>query len=168
MPGRDIGAIFQDPMTSLNPLFTIESQLGETMRHHLGIGRAEARARSLELLKAVGIPEPERRLVVLSAPALRRPAPARRHRRGAVLRAEAAGGRRADDRARRVRPGADPQADPRPRRRAQLGVLLVTHNMGVVADVADRVTIMHRGRVVESGPVAEVLAGPIATPMRAR
>ena len=45
--GRDIGVIFQDPMTSLNPLFTIESQLGETMRHHLGISQAEARARSL-------------------------------------------------------------------------------------------------------------------------
>ena len=49
MPGRDIGAIFQDPMTSLNPLFTVESQLGETMRHHLGIGRDEARERSLDL-----------------------------------------------------------------------------------------------------------------------
>ncbi len=82
--GRDIGVVFQDPMTSLNPLFTIESQLTETMRFHLGLSQAEARARALELLKAVGIPEPERAAAVeLSAPALGRSAPARRHRRGA-------------------------------------------------------------------------------------
>ncbi len=51
VPGRDVGAIFQDPMTSLNPLFTVESQLGETMRHHLGLSRRQARARALELLR---------------------------------------------------------------------------------------------------------------------
>lgn len=60
--GRDIGAVFQDPMTSLNPLFTIESQIVETLRAHLPLDRAAARARALELLEAVGIPEPERRL----------------------------------------------------------------------------------------------------------
>ena len=60
--GRDIGAVFQDPMTSLNPLFTIESQIVETLRAHLPLDRAAARARALDLLKAVGIPEPERRL----------------------------------------------------------------------------------------------------------
>ena len=62
VPGRDVGAIFQDPMTSLNPLFTVESQLCEGMLTHLKISRREARARALDLMKAVGIPEPERRL----------------------------------------------------------------------------------------------------------
>jgi peptide/nickel transport system ATP-binding protein len=52
--GKDIGVIFQDPMTSLNPLFTIEAQLTETMRHHLGLSAAEARARAVELLTDVG------------------------------------------------------------------------------------------------------------------
>ena len=60
--GKDIGVIFQDPMTSLNPLFTIESQLSEAMRFHLGLGAKAARARALDLLAAVGIPEPARRL----------------------------------------------------------------------------------------------------------
>ena len=158
--GRDVGAIFQDPMTSLNPLFTIESQLGETMRHHLGLSRRAARARSLDLLRAVGIPEPERRL-------------------GAYPH-QLSGGQR-----QRVVIAAALSCDPkllvadepttaldvsvqaqildliRDLTRARgLGVLLVTHNMGVVAETADRVTIMQCGRVVESGPVAEVLRAP--------
>ena len=62
VPGRDVGAIFQDPMTSLNPLFTVESQLCEGMLTHLKLSSKEAKARALELMKAVGIPEPERRL----------------------------------------------------------------------------------------------------------
>ncbi len=106
-------------MTSLNPLFTVESQLGETMRHHLGIGRDEAAgalARSPDVCWNSRARAPA---LVLSASALRRPAPARRHRGGPVLRAEAAGCRRADDSARCVCTGADPEAYPRPRRRAQ-------------------------------------------------
>jgi peptide/nickel transport system ATP-binding protein len=160
VPGRDIGAIFQDPMTSLNPLFTVESQLCETLRFHLGLDRATARARALELLKAVGIPEPERRL--RSYP----------H--------QLSGGQR-----QRVVIAAALSCDPKLlvadepttaldvsvqaqilaliqklARERDLGVLLVTHNMGVVAEVADRVTIMYRGKAVESGPVAEVLGAP--------
>ena len=57
--GRDVGAIFQDPMTSLNPLFTIESQLTEAMRFHLKLDKGAARSRALELLESVGIPEPK-------------------------------------------------------------------------------------------------------------
>lgn len=60
-PGRDIGAIFQDPMTALNPLFTIGQQLCETMAFHLGLRRAQARERALDLMRAVEIPEPEKR-----------------------------------------------------------------------------------------------------------
>ena len=60
--GREIGAIFQDPLTSLNPLFTVGQQLTETIRLHLPLGRAEARARAIELLAEVGIPAPAERV----------------------------------------------------------------------------------------------------------
>ncbi len=60
--GKDIGMIFQEPMTSLNPVLTIGLQLTETMEHHLGLSRDKARARAIELLSLVGISEPERRL----------------------------------------------------------------------------------------------------------
>ena len=133
-------------MTSLNPLFTVESQLGETHAPHCGMGAAggaRARARSAD---AVGIPEPERRLSAyphqLSGGQRQRVVIAA----ALVLRAEAARGRRADDGARRVVQAQILKLHPRPRRSAQrIGVLLVTHNMGVVAEIADRVTIMHRG-----------------------
>ena len=160
VPGRDIGAIFQDPMTSLNPLFTVESQLGETMRHHLGVSRAEARERSLALLRAVGIPEPERRLGAyphqLSGG----------QRQRVVIAAALCCEPRllvADEPTTALDVSVQAQilklirglADER-----GIGVLLITHNMGVVAEIADRVTIMLRGRVVESGPVREVLEAP--------
>ena len=60
--GREIGAIFQDPLTSLNPLFTVGAQLTETIRQHLPLGKAEARARAVQLLRDVGIPSPEERV----------------------------------------------------------------------------------------------------------
>ncbi|QEL24267.1 ABC transporter ATP-binding protein [Bosea sp. F3-2] len=158
--GRDVGAIFQDPMTSLNPLFTVESQLGETMRHHLGIGRAEARKRSLALLRAVGIPEPERRLksyphqlsggqrqrVVIAAALCCDPK--------LIVADEPTTALDVSVQAqilKLIRGLADERG---------VGILLVTHNMGVVAEVADRVTIMLKGKVVESGPVAQVLGAP--------
>jgi peptide/nickel transport system ATP-binding protein len=158
--GRDVGAIFQDPMTSLNPLFTVESQLCETMRHHLRISRREARERALELLKAVGIPEPERRLKAyphqLSGG----------QRQRVVIAAALCCDPRlivADEPTTALDVSVQAQilklirglADER-----GVGVLLVTHNMGVVADVADRVTIMRNGAVVEHGPVAQVLGAP--------
>ncbi|WP_199084745.1 ABC transporter ATP-binding protein [Bosea sp. ASV33] len=158
--GKDVGAIFQDPMTSLNPLFTVESQLGETMRHHLGLSRAEARQRSLELLRAVGIPEPERRLksyphqlsggqrqrVVIAAALCCDPK--------LIIADEPTTALDVSVQAqilKLIRGLADERG---------VGILLVTHNMGVVAEVADRVTIMLKGQVVESGPVAQVLGAP--------
>jgi peptide/nickel transport system ATP-binding protein len=165
--GRDIGAIFQDPMTSLNPLFTIESQLAETLRFHMNLNKLEARARALELLRAVEIPDPERRLKHFPH--------------------QLSGGQR-----QRVVIAAALSCDPdllvadEPttaldvsvqatildliRKLAtdrKLGVLLVTHNMGVVAQISDRVTIMQNGEVVESGPTEDVLARPRAPYARA-
>ncbi len=158
--GRDIGVIFQDPMTSLNPLFTIESQLTETMRFHLGLSASEARVQALELMHAVGIPEPERRLK--SYP----------H--------QLSGGQR-----QRVVIAAALSCNPKLlvadepttaldvsiqaqilalikdlTRTRGLGVMLVTHNMGVVAETANSLTVMVRGKAVEQGLVVDVLRNP--------
>ncbi len=160
--GRDVGAVFQDPMTSLNPLFTVESQLTETLRAHLKMNKAAARIRALELMKSVGIPEPERRLkayphqlsggqrqrVVIAAALSCDPT--------LVVADEPTTALDVSVQAQILKLLRD-LADTR-----GIGILLVTHNMGVVAQIADRVTIMHRGRVVESGPTADVLRRPKA------
>ena len=132
--GADITIIFQEPMTSLNPLHTIERQIGEILLLHRGMTGKPARDRILELLTQVGIPNPETRLKCLSAPDVRRPAAARDDRDGACQRAGPVDRRRADDRARRHCSGANPQASqgvagatrhghavhhPRPRHRPQ-------------------------------------------------
>ena len=162
IPGRDVGAIFQDPMTSLNPLFTVESQLCEGMLAHLKIGRREARARALDLMRAVGIPEPERRLGnyphQLSGG---------QRQRVVIATALACGPQLivADEPTTALDVSVQAQilrlirdlADDR-----RVGVLLVTHNMGVVAEIADRVTIMQNGRLIESGLARDVLTAPKA------
>jgi peptide/nickel transport system ATP-binding protein len=162
VPGRDVGAIFQDPMTSLNPLFTVESQLCEGMLAHLKLSRTQAKARALELMKAVGIPEPERRLGnyphQLSGG---------QRQRVVIATALACGPQLivADEPTTALDVSVQAQilklirdlADQR-----GVGVLLVTHNMGVVAEIADRVTIMQNGAVVESGLAREVLTNPKA------
>ncbi|ASQ15047.1 dipeptide ABC transporter ATP-binding protein [Sinorhizobium meliloti] len=162
IPGRDVGAIFQDPMTSLNPLFTVESQLCEGMLTHLKLARAEAKARALELMKDVGIPEPERRLG--SYP---HQLSGGQRQRVVIATALACGPKLivADEPTTALDVSVQAQilklirdlADQR-----GVGVLLVTHNIGVVAEIADRVTIMQNGAVVESGSAREVLSTPKA------
>jgi peptide/nickel transport system ATP-binding protein len=162
VPGRDVGAIFQDPMTSLNPLFTVESQLCEGMLAHLKLSSKEARARALELMKAVGIPEPERRLG--SYP---HQLSGGQRQRVVIATALACNPQLivADEPTTALDVSVQAQilklirdlADER-----GVGVLLVTHNMGVVAEIADRVTIMQNGAVVESGSAREVLTDPKA------
>ena len=87
--GRDIAMIFQEPMTSLNPVLTIGFQIMEPLLIHLGMSEEQARARAVELLKMVGIPDPERRLDRVPAPVLRRYAPARDDRNRALVQPEA-------------------------------------------------------------------------------
>lgn len=162
VPGRDVGAIFQDPMTSLNPLFTVESQLCEGMLAHLKLSRAQAKTRALELMKAVGIPEPERRLG--SYP---HQLSGGQRQRVVIATALACSPQLivADEPTTALDVSVQAQilklirdlADQR-----GVGVLLVTHNMGVVAEIADRVTIMQNGAVVESGSAREVLTAPKA------
>ena len=88
--GRDIAMIFQEPMTALDPLYTIGNQIGEVLELHEGLRPNAARARSIELLRRTGIPESAAPRRFVSAPALRRTAPARHDRDGTRLPAEAA------------------------------------------------------------------------------
>ncbi len=111
--GNAISMIFQEPMTSLNPLMTIGRQISEAVALHQGVGRREAMDRAIEALRRVHIPEPERRVLRLPAPAVGRNAAARDDRDGAVVQPEAADRRRADNRPRRDDPGADPRSDAR-------------------------------------------------------
>lgn len=162
VPGRDVGAIFQDPMTSLNPLFTVERQLCEGMLTHLKISAKEARVRALGLMKAVGIPEPERRMK--SYP---HQLSGGQRQRVVIATALACGPRLivADEPTTALDVSVQSQilkllrdlVDQR-----GVGVLLVTHNMGVVAEIADRVTIMQNGLLVETGLAREVLMEPKA------
>ncbi len=158
--GRDVGAIFQDPLTALNPLFTIGAQLAETLRFHRDLDARAIRARSIELLNSVGIPDPERRLdqyphhfsggmrqrVVIAMALACRP-------RLVV----------ADEPTTALDVSVQAQILDLLRdlcKRQGTGVLLVTHNIGVIAQTADRVTVMYRGQVVETGPTARVLGAP--------
>ena len=112
--GDDIAMIFQEPMTSLNPVLTIGFQIAEALILHRRPSRAEAEAETVRLLEKVRIPDAKAALQRLPAPLLGRHAPARDDRDGARLPAEAPHRRRADDRARRDDPGADPRAHQEP------------------------------------------------------
>ncbi|MFD6054333.1 dipeptide ABC transporter ATP-binding protein [Agromyces sp. NPDC060279] len=160
--GQDAAMVFQEPSTALNPVFTIGWQLEEGLRAHGVADASERRRRALEMLEAVGIPEPERRygdyphqfsggqkqrIVIAMALALR----------PAVIIADE------PTTALDVTVQAE-ILDLLRRCRDELGVsiVLITHNMGVVADLADRVAVMYRGRIVETAPVEQLFASPEA------
>ncbi len=158
--GNEIGMIFQEPMTSLNPVFTIERQLTDGLRIHKGLTAEAARAKALDLLKSVRIAEPERML--------------RRYPH------ELSGGMR-----QRVVIAMAMACEPRLliadepttaldvtiqaeilalidrlKRENNMAVLFITHDMAVVAQMADRVAVMYRGKIIETGPVAEIFENP--------
>ena len=155
--GKRIGAIFQDPLTSLDPLMTVGDQLTETIRTHLPLDRAAARARALALLAEVGIADPQNRFdqyphqfsggmrqrIVIALAIAAEPE--------VII---------ADEPTTALDVSIQAQILALLRRLARdhgTAIMLVTHDMGVIAEIADRVAVMYAGRIVEIGPVDDVL-----------
>ena len=155
--GREIGAVFQDPLTSLNPLYTIGRQLTETIRTHLPLSESAARARAVELLDEVGIPAAGRRVDHYPhqfSGGMRQ--------RVVIALALAAKPRLivADEPTTALDVSIQSQIIALLQGLARehgTAIMLVTHDMGVIAEMADRVAVMYAGRIVEIGPVADVV-----------
>jgi peptide/nickel transport system ATP-binding protein len=158
--GGDISMIFQEPMTSLNPVLNIGRQIGETLRLHEGLSARQAEARAVEMLTLVGIPAPGRRV---------REYPHQlsggMRQRVMIAMALACNPKLliADEPTTALDVTIQAQIlDLMRRLVAERGasVLIITHDMGVVADIADRVAVMYAGRVVEIAPVEQLFARP--------
>ena len=135
--GNEIAMIFQDPMTSLNPVHTIGRQIIEAVQLHRRSRKQRCESPRDRAAERSASP-PGRRARRLPAPVLGRHAPARDDRHGAHLRPRHADRRRADDRPRRDDPGPDPRADARAPARLGSAIIMITHDLGVVAEIADR------------------------------
>jgi peptide/nickel transport system ATP-binding protein len=158
--GREIGAIFQDPLTSLNPLYTVGRQLIETIQTHTDLNATDARKRAIGLLQEVGIPAAERRIdhyphqfsggmrqrVVIALALCANPK--------LVI---------ADEPTTALDVSIQAQIITLLKRLCRehgTAVMLVTHDMGVIAETADRVAVMYAGRIAEIGPVRDVIKAP--------
>jgi len=158
--GRKIGAIFQDPLTSLNPLYTVGRQLTETIQTHLGVGGEEARARAIRLLQETGIPAAEARIDQYPhqfSGGMRQ--------RVVIALALAAEPQLivADEPTTALDVSIQAQIIALLKRLCRehgAAVMLVTHDMGVIAETCDRVAVMYAGRIVEVGPVHDVIHAP--------
>ncbi len=158
--GNEIAMIFQEPMTSLNPVYTVGDQIREALRLHRKMGRAEARAAGVAALREVGIPEPEQRFDEY-------PHQLSGGMRQRVMIAMALSCEPdlliADEPTTALDVTIQAQildilAELRVRR--GMAILLITHDLGVVAEVCDRVLVMYAGQVVESGTVEEIFRDP--------
>ena len=158
--GEKISMIFQEPMTSLNPLHTIEKQIGEVLLLHRGMGRAQARSRILELLNMVGIKEPEKRLNSyphqLSGGQRQRVmiAMALANEPELLIADEATTAVDVTIQAQILDLLEDIQ------RKTGMAMLIITHELGIVRKLAKRIYVMHEGKLVEEGQTAEVFANP--------
>ena len=158
--GKEIGMIFQDPLTSLNPLQTIEDQLVETIDLHLELGENGGRQRAVELLDQVGIPDPDvrvkqyphqfsggmRQRVVVALALCAEP--------NLII---------ADEPTTALDVSIQAQILDLMRglcKEKQVGMVIITHDMGVIADITDRVAVMYRGRLVEHGATEKILGNP--------
>jgi peptide/nickel transport system ATP-binding protein/glutathione transport system ATP-binding protein len=158
--GNQIGMIFQEPMTALNPVFTVGRQLTEGLRVHKGMNKSEAEARALELLRQVRIPEPERRLKQYP-----HELSGGMRQRVVIAMALACEPRLliADEPTTAL--DVTIQAEilalmDRLKRETGTAVMFITHDMAVVAQMADRVVVMFRGNKVEEGPVEQIFEAP--------
>jgi peptide/nickel transport system ATP-binding protein len=159
--GKRIGMIFQDPLTSLNPLYRIGDQITETIRTHTSLSEAAARRRAIDLLAEVGIPAPEKRIdgyphefsggmrqrVVIALAICAEPE--------LII---------ADEPTTALDVSVQAQIIALIKRLGRdhgTAVMLVTHDMGVIAETCDRVAVMYSGRVAEIGPVQEVIRNPL-------
>jgi oligopeptide/dipeptide ABC transporter ATP-binding protein len=158
--GREVAMVFQDPLTSLHPMLTIGRQLTEHLKSNLGLGRAEAQARALELLGEVRIPDPQgavhayphqfsggmRQRIAIAIALACRPRLLIADEPTTALDVT-------------VQAGILHLLD-RLRREHELSVVLITHDLGVMSSIADRVSIFYAGRIVESGEREQVLQRP--------
>ncbi|WP_027525486.1 ABC transporter ATP-binding protein [Bradyrhizobium sp. Ec3.3] len=159
--GKRIGMIFQDPLTSLNPLYKIGDQIVETIRTHLNLSEQAARRRAIDLLAEVGIPAPEKRIdgyphefsggmrqrVVIALAICAEPE--------LII---------ADEPTTALDVSVQAQIISLIKRLGRdhgTAVMLVTHDMGVIAETSDRVAVMYAGRVAEIGPVQDVVKNPL-------
>ncbi len=158
--GNRIAMVFQEPMTSLNPLHTIEKQVNEVLYVHKGLRRSEARARTLELLRVVGLPEAERRLGAyphqLSGGQRQRVmiAMALANEPDLLIADEPTTALDVTIQAQILKLLSDLQ------KRFGMALLLITHDLGIVRKMADRVCVMSQGEIVESGPATEIFENP--------
>ena len=158
--GNRVSMIFQEPMTSLNPLHTIERQVNEVLILHKGLSRGAARQRTLELLEQVGIPEAAKRLDAyphqLSGGQRQRVmiAMALANEPDLLIADEPTTALDVTIQAQILKLLKTLQA------RYGMALLFITHDLGIVAKMADRVCVMTQGRIVEQGPVAEVFGNP--------
>ncbi len=158
--GRQIGMIFQEPMTSLNPVLTIGLQLTETMEHHLGMKRADAEEKALEYLRLVGISEPERRI-------RQYPHHLSGGMRQRVMIAMALCCEPkliiADEPTTALDVTIQAQILELMKsltKRLGVALIIITHNLGVVARYADRVNVMYAGKIIERGRAADIYREP--------
>ncbi|WP_458782365.1 ABC transporter ATP-binding protein [Arthrobacter sp. D3-16] len=158
--GPELGIVFQDALTALNPVYTVGTQLGEAFRIHRGVNAKQARLEAIDLMKRVGIPEPESR--VNSYP---HQFSGGMRQRILIAMAVALNPRLliADEPTTALDVTVQAQIMQllrTLREEGQMAVILITHDLAVVAEEADSVAVMYAGNVVESGPVAEVFADP--------
>ncbi|MBA2460008.1 MAG: ABC transporter ATP-binding protein [Gemmatimonadales bacterium] len=158
--GRRVGMIFQDPMTSLNPVLTVGDQIAEGIRAHFKVSKADARDRSLHLLQEVGIPDPSARLGAY-------PHQLSGGMRQRVMIAMALAAEPeilvADEPTTALDVTVQAQileVLDRLRESRGMAVLLITHDLGIVAGRADRVAVMYAGQIVEEAPTARLFAAP--------
>jgi oligopeptide/dipeptide ABC transporter ATP-binding protein len=159
--GDEIGMIFQEPMSSLNPLLTVGEQIAEVVRLHRGLGHAAARNHAIEMLGRVNIPDPKRRVreyphrlsggmrqrVMIAMALACNPT--------LLIADEPTTALDVTIQAQILELMRNLQAE------LEMSILFITHNLGVVAQIADRVAVMYGGRVVEQGEVGAVFAAPL-------